>query len=183
MGRIVVHEFMTLDGINEDPRWTFDFDFDPKMGAAIGRVMGSCEAILLGRKTYSMFEPAWSPRTAKDDPGAPFMNDSPKYVVSTTLKDATWKNSSIIDGYSADAIRAVKDRHAKDIYVSGSGTLVRAMLADKLVDEIDLFVFPLVLGTREGRLFGDGGLRSRFALASSETFSSGVVHLAYRATD
>jgi len=180
MGRIVVHEFMTLDGVNEDPRWTFDFEFDPKMGTAIGRLMGGCEAILLGRMTYTMFEPAWSPRTAAEDPGAPFMNDSPKYVVSTTLKDATWKNSSIIAGYSADAIRDVKDRHAKGIYVSGSGTLVRAMLADKLVDEINLFVFPLVLGSEDGRLFGDDGLRSRFELASSETFKNGVVHLEYR---
>jgi len=181
MGRIVVHEFMTLDGVNEDPRWTFDFDFDPKMGTAIGGLMGGCEAILLGRKTYTMFEPAWSARTAADDPGAPFMNESPKYVVSTTLKDATWKNSSIIDGYSADAIRDVKDRHAKNIYVSGSGTLVRAMLADKLVDEINLFVFPLVVGTHDGRLFGEDGLRSRFELASSESFANGVMHLAYRA--
>ncbi len=181
MGRIVVHEFMTLDGVNEDPRWSFDFGFDPKMGEAIGRVMGGCEAILLGRKTYTMFEPAWSPRTAAEDPGAPFMNESPKYVVSTTLKDATWKNSSIIDGYSAGAIRDVKDRHARDIYVSGSGTLVRAMLADGLVDQLELFVYPLVLGKQGGRLFGDDGMRSRFELASSEPFANGVVHLAYRA--
>src|SRR5579871_2932678 len=150
MGRIVVHEFMTLDGVNEDPRWTFDFSFDPKMGDAIGRRMGGCEAILLGRKTYAMFEPAWSPRTAAEDPGAPFMNGSPKYVVSKTLKDATWKNSSIINGYNADAIRDVKARHPRDVYVSGSGTLVRAMLADGLVDEINLFVYPLILGAREG---------------------------------
>ncbi len=180
MGRIVVHEFVTLDGVNEDPRWTFDFDFDPKMGTAIGSLMGGCEAILLGRKTYTMFEPAWSPRTAAEDPGAPFMNDSPKYVVSKTLKEATWKNSSIINGYSAATIREIKDRHARDIYVSGSGTLVRAMLADGLVDELDLFVFPLVLGAKDGRLFGDDGVRSRFELASSETFANGVVHFAYR---
>ena len=180
MGRIVVHEFMTLDGVNEDPRWTFDFDFDPKMGTAIGALMGGCEAILLGRKTYTMFEPAWSPRTAAEDPGAPFMNESPKYVVSRTLKDATWKNSTVIDGYSANAIRDVKDHHAKDIYVSGSGTLVRAMLADKLVDEVNLFVFPLVLGAKDGRLFGDDGLRARFELASSESYANGVLHLAYK---
>src|SRR5690348_18499476 len=101
MGKIVVHEFVSLDGVNEDPSWTFDFDFDPKMGVAIGQVMGSCEAILLGRKTYTMFEPAWSKRTAEEDPGAPFMNGAPKYVVSSTLKDTTWNNSTIIDGYDA----------------------------------------------------------------------------------
>ena len=71
MGKILVHEFMTLDGVNEDPSWTFGYEFDPKMGEAIARIMGSCDAILLGRRTYTMFEPAWSPRTAQEDPGAP----------------------------------------------------------------------------------------------------------------
>ena len=179
MGKIVVHEFITLDGVNEDPSWTFSFGYDPKMGEAIGQIMGWCEAILLGRKTYAMFEPAWSPRTAKEDPGAPFMNESRKYVVSTTLKNATWNNSEIVDGYSADAIRALKEHHARNLYVSGSTTLVRAMLADGLVDELQLFVFPLVLG-RGGRLFADGGLQSTFTLASCEAFGNGAVHLAYR---
>src|SRR5919108_5245631 len=108
MGKIVVHEFMSLDGVIENPAWTFDFEFDPKMGVAIGRLMGSCEAILLGRKTYEMFEPAWSKRTAKDDPGAPIMNDSTKYVVSSTLKRGTWANSEIVGPYSAGAIRSLK---------------------------------------------------------------------------
>src|SRR5438067_9518265 len=82
MGKILVHEFMSLDGVIEDPSFTFDYEFDPKMGTAIARVMGACTAILLGRSTYEMFAPAWSVRTAAEDPGAPFMNDSPKYVVS-----------------------------------------------------------------------------------------------------
>lgn len=178
MGKVVVHEFVTVDGVNENPSWTFDFGYDPKMGDAIGRVMGSCEAILLGRKTYTMFEPAWSKRTAADDPGAPFMNGSRKYVVSRTLKDATWNNSEIVDGYSADAIRAVKERHGRNLYVSGSGTLVRAMLADGLVDELQLFVFPIVLG-EGGRLFGEGGERSKFTLTEFERYENGVVHLGY----
>jgi hypothetical protein len=86
MGRIAVHEFITLDGVFESPTWTFDYPFDPKMGAAIGALMGSSEAILLGRRTYEEFAPAWSTRTAEEDPGAPFMNDSPKYVASASLQ-------------------------------------------------------------------------------------------------
>lgn len=178
MGKVIVHEFITLDGVFEDPSWTAPFGFDPKMGDAIGRVMGSCEAILLGRKTYAMFEPAWSTRTAQEDPGAPFMNESRKYVVSRSLERATWNNTEIVKGYDAGAIRALKEHHARNLYVSGSGTLVRAMLADGLVDELQLFVYPVVLGHGE-RLFGDGAPQSNLRLLSTEAFENGVVHLAY----
>jgi dihydrofolate reductase len=178
VGEILVHEFMTLDGVNEDPSWTFDYPFDPKMGEAIAQLMGSCDAILLGRKTYVMFEPAWSKRTAKEDPGAPFMNESRKYVVSKTLKDTTWNNSEIVEGYDADAIGALKEHHKGNLYVSGSGTLVRAMLADGLVDELHLFVFPVVRG-HGGRLFAEGAPESKFVLAECERYSNGVVYLAY----
>ena len=94
MGSIRVHEFMSLDGVIDAPTWTFDYGFDPTMGEAIGRVHAACDAILLGRTTYEMFEPAWSTRTVEDDPGAPFFNDTRKYVVSSTLEDATWNNST-----------------------------------------------------------------------------------------
>ena len=96
MGTIRVHEFTSLDGVIDNPTWTFDFGFDPAMGQDIGNLMSSCDAILLGRSTYEMFEPAWSARTASDDPGAPFMNESAKYVVSSTLKAGTWQNSKIV---------------------------------------------------------------------------------------
>lgn len=89
MGKITVHEFMTLDGVIESPIWTRDYQFDPRMGEAINRLMASSEALLLGRKTYEMFAPSWSTRTAEDDPGAPFMNESPKFVVSGTLESAS----------------------------------------------------------------------------------------------
>jgi dihydrofolate reductase len=181
MGRILVHEFMTLDGVIEAPSWTFDYPFDPKMGEAIGAVMGSTKAILLGRRTYEEFAPAWSSRTADDDPGAPFMNESPKYVVSGTLENADWNNSTILGPYDRDAIRSLKDQIDGDIYVSGSGTLVRAMLADRLVDELHLFVFPLVLGAGE-RLFGDGS-SIKMTLAGTDAYDSGVVHMAYRPTE
>ena len=81
MGAIHVHEFMSLDGVIDAPTWTFDYGFDPQMGEAIGAVTGRSRGILLGRTTYEMFEPSWSTRTVEDDPGAPFFNDTTKYVV------------------------------------------------------------------------------------------------------
>jgi dihydrofolate reductase len=179
MGKIAVHEFITLDGVFEQPTWTFDYPFDPKMGEAIGGLMGSSRGILLGRRTYEQFYPAWSTRTAEEDPGAPFMNESPKYVVSSTLETAEWNNSTILGAYSADAIRALKDQSDGDLYVSGSGTLVRALLADGLVDELHLFVFPLALGSGR-RLLPDGGPATKLALAGTEAYDSGVVHLSYQ---
>lgn len=179
MGHIAVHEFMTLDGIVEEPIWTMEYPFTPEMGNAIGGVMGACEALLLGRRTYEMFEPAWSQRTAAEDPGAPFMNDSPKHVVSSTLEDPSWSNSSVLGPYDAHAIRALKDGIDGGLYVSGSVTLVRAMLQDGLVDELHLLVYPLALG--DGlRLFEQGHAPVKLTLAGSEAFDNGVVHLTYR---
>jgi dihydrofolate reductase len=178
MGNILVHEFITLDGVIDAPTWTFDYPFDPKMGEAIGGIMGSSKAILLGRRTYEQFAPAWSSRTAEEDPGAPFMNETPKYVVSSTLQSADWNNSTILSGYDAEAIRALKSESEGDIYVSGSGALVQALLADGLVDELHLFVFPLTLGGGQ-RLFADG-LQAKFTLADTEAYDSGALHLTYR---
>ena len=176
-----MHEFISLDGVIEDPSWTFDYDFDPKMGQAIGSLMAGCEAIILGRTTYEMFEPAWSTRTAADDPGAPFMNETTKYVVSSTLTQTTWSNSKIVGPYDARAIREIADSVAGGIYVSGSGKLVRALLADDLVDELHLFVFPLTIGAA-GRLFSEDTPAIRWTLTTSETYGNGVVYLAYRRT-
>jgi dihydrofolate reductase len=181
MGAIKVHEFITLDGVIETPSWTMGYPFDPKMGEAIAAIMGSAKAILLGRRTYSEFAPAWSGRTAEDDPGAPFMNETPKYVVSGTLQDAEWNNTTILGRYDADTIRDLKGRVDGSIYVSGSGTLARALLADGLVDELHLFVYPLAHGSGL-RLFADSGPAATFSLAGSETYSSGVVHLSYAVT-
>jgi len=178
VGTISVHEFITMDGVIEDPSWSFDYSFDPKMGEAIGGIMGSSRALLLGRRTYQEFAPSWSTRTAEDDPGAPFMNEAPKYVVSASLRAADWSNSSILGPYSASTIRDLKDRVDGNIYVSGSGTLVRALLADGLVDDLHLFVYPLVLGAGQ-RLFPDTGPAAKFALAGSEAYSNGVLYLTY----
>src|SRR5918912_3555112 len=109
MGAIHVHEFMSLDGVIDAPTWTFDYGFDPQMGEAIGAVTAHSRGILLGRTTYEMFEPAWSTRTAEDDPGAPFFNETPKHVVSGTLTDPTWSNSTVIGPYDPAAIRLFKE--------------------------------------------------------------------------
>src|SRR6266513_5448716 len=109
MGAIRVHEFISLDSVIDTPSWTFPFGFDPRMGEAIGRITTSSDGILLGRTTYQMFEPAWSRRTAEEDPGAPFFNDTTKYVVSSTLTTATWRNSEIAGRYDAKTIQRLKE--------------------------------------------------------------------------
>jgi dihydrofolate reductase len=179
VGAIHVHEFTSLDGVIDAPTWTFDYGFDPEMGKAIGAVTERSRGILLGRATYEMFEPAWSTRTVEDDPGAPFFNDTTKYVVSATLTDATWSNSEIVGRYDAGAIRKLKEEVDGDLYVSGSGTLVRAMLADGLVDELHLFVFPLTRGYGP-RLFPEDAPPARLSLARTASYDNGVVYLAYR---
>jgi dihydrofolate reductase len=179
VGAVHVHEFMSLDGVIDAPTWTFDYGFDPQMGEAIGAVTERCRGILLGRTTYEMFEPAWSTRTVEDDPGAPFFNDTTKYVVSATLTEATWRNSKIVGPYDADAIRALKGEVGGDIYVSGSGTLVRAMLADGLIDELHLFVYPLTRGPGP-RLFPAEADPATLSLAACRSYDNGVVYLAYR---
>jgi dihydrofolate reductase len=176
MGKIAVHEFMSLDGVIEDPKWTFEYGFDPKMGETIGGLMAPSEAILLGRQTYEEFYPAWSTR-GDDDPGAPFFNETPKYVVSGTLQRAEWQNSTILGPYDADTIAGLKERVDGDIYISGSGTLVRGLLADGLVDELHLFLFPVALGAGK-RLFAEGST-TKLKLAATDVYDNGVVHLAY----
>jgi dihydrofolate reductase len=178
MGAIHVHEFITLDGVIDQPTWSFEFGFDPRMGEAIGAFSGRSTAILLGRTTYEMFEPAWSARTVEEDPGAPFFNDTTKYVVSGTLSETTWRNSELLGAYDAARIRALKEEVEGYIYVSGSGTLVRALLDDGLVDALHLFTYPLTLGAGP-RLFADGDAPRKLRLAGSETYDNGVVYLHY----
>jgi dihydrofolate reductase len=149
------------------------------MGEALGALTGRCRGILLGRTTYEMFEPSWSTRTVEDDPGAPFFNDTTKYVVSGTLTDPTWRNSKVIGPYDPDTIRKLKAEVDGDLYVSGSVTLVRAMLADGLVDELHLCVYPLTRGSGP-RLFPEDAAPGKLSLAASESYDNGVLYLNYR---
>jgi dihydrofolate reductase len=179
MGEIHVHEFMSLDGVIDAPTWTFDYGFDPKMGEAIAAVTARSRGILLGRVTYEMFEPAWSTRTVEEDPGAPFFNDTTKYVVSGTLEDPTWRNSEVVGGYDPAAIRRLKEELDGDLYVSGSITLVRALLEDRLVDGLHLFVYPLTRGAGP-RLFTEDAAPRAFSRSAVEAYDNGVLYVAYR---
>jgi dihydrofolate reductase len=177
MGEIHVHEFISLDGVFESPDWTFDYGFDPAMGETLGAITGRSSAILLGRTTFEMFAPAWSTRTVDDDPGAPFFNDTTKYVVGAKEPSVEWANSERLGAYDPEAIRRLKDEVDGDIYISGSGQLVRGLLAERLVDGLHLFVYPVALGAGE-RLFREGQ-ETRLALKEQETYPNGVVHLHY----
>jgi dihydrofolate reductase len=179
MGSINVHEFMSIDGVIDTPVWTAEFGFDPGMGEVIGSLTAASDGILLGRTTYEMFEPGWSNRTAEDDPGAPFFNDTTKYVVSGTLTEPTWRNSTVIGAYDADRLRGLKREVDGDLYVSGSATLVQAMLADGLVDALHLFVYPVTRG-QGPRLFAPDATPVTLSLAGSEVYDNGVVYLNYR---
>ena len=178
MGEVHVHEFMTLNGVIDAPSWTADSGFDPKMGATIASIMEPCRGILLGRVTYEMFEPAWSTRTAEDDPGAPFFNDTQKYVVSGTLNATSWANTTLVGPYDADAIRELKADVGGNLYVSGSATLVHAMLADGLIDQLHLFVYPVTRGAGP-RLFPEDSA-VKLSLAACESYSNGAIYLSYR---
>jgi dihydrofolate reductase len=179
VGAIHVHEFMSLDGVIDEPTWTFDYGFSPQMEEALGSVTGRAQGILLGRTTYEMFAQSWSNRTVEDDPGAPFFNDTAKYVVSGTLTDATWKNSRILGPYDPAAIRGLKDEVDGEIFTSGSGTLVRAMLADGLIDELHLFVYPVTRGSGP-RLFPADAAPGKLSLSVCQSYENGVLYLAYR---
>jgi dihydrofolate reductase len=181
MAAIHVHEFMALDGVIDTPTWTAEYGFDPLMGERLAAATGRCRGILLGRTTFEMFAEAWPTRTVEDDPGAPFFNDSMKYVVTRTLSDpnTTWRNSSSIGPYDPERIRQLKDEQEGDLYTSGSGMLVRAMLADGLVDELHLYVYPLTRGGGPRLFTSETGAR-KFWLVTGESYDNGVVYLNYR---
>ena len=160
MGKVVVSQFITLDGVVEDPGgaeefdrggWAFKYDRGPEGDEfKLGEVMAS-EALLLGRVTYEGFAKAWPSRSGDF---ADKFNGMPKYVVSRTLKDPEWNNSSVIDGNVAEAVAGLKQDVEGDILVNGSVQLVRTLMEHNLVDEYRLMVFPTVLGAGK-RLFDE----------------------------
>ncbi len=177
MRKIVVTEFMSLDGVIEEPRWTFDFDRGPEGDAFKCEELFAASALLLGRRTYEGFAASW-PRMTGDDFGKR-MNAIEKYVVSATLADeaAVWGPTTILRGEVITKVEELKAQGGGDLLVEGSGQLVRALVAHGLVDEFRLMIFPLILGSG-ARLF-PGHMPAPVALAvtSSATVGSGVVLL------
>jgi dihydrofolate reductase len=171
MADVVVSEFVTLDGVFEDPGgaekfdkggWAFRYDRGPDSGKFKLQELMSAEAMLLGRVTYEGFAAAWPSRTDEDG-FAEKMNGMPKYVVSSTLERADWSNSTVIGGDVVDTVKRLKSEISGDILVAGSGTLVRALFEHELVDRLRLMVFPVLLGSGR-RLFADGSAPSSLKL-------------------
>ena len=177
MATIRAHEFISIDGVFESPSWTAEFGFDPKMGETLAAITGEADAILLGRTTHEMFAPAWRERAVAADPGAPFFIEPEKFVVGADEPAEEWANTTRLGPYDAAVLRDFKDSRNGSIYVSGSGQLVRGLIADRLLDELHLFVYPIALGSGE-RLFAQDG-PTRLALRASEIYANGVVYLRY----
>jgi dihydrofolate reductase len=178
MRKVVASEFVSVDGIMENPgEWQGPY-FDEELGGVVGEIMSSSDAMLLGRVTHQEFAPFWSTRTVDDDEGAEFMNGTTKYVVSGTLRSADWQNSVIVGGDPVTEIGALKQSEGGTIAVMGSGQLVRGLLSWGLLDELVLVVHPLILG-RGKRLFDGGGEQLPLTHLGSRTLSSGVVVLTY----
>ena len=185
MGKLVVTEFVSIDGVFEDPGgaeeyehggWTFEYDRGEDGDRFKLDELMEAKAQLLGRVTYETFAEAWPSR---EGPFADKLNADPKYVVSSTLDDPRWQHTTVIDGDVPAEIAKLRDQTEGVILVAGSGTLVGTLLANDLVDELRLMVFPTVLG-RGRRLFPDGIDRLKFQLASTKTVGGdGVVIQSY----
>jgi dihydrofolate reductase len=185
VGRIVVTEFASLDGVIEDPGgsedftyggWSFEIDRgDEGNEFKLDETM-STDALLLGRVTYEGFAAAWPSREGEF---ADKFNSMPKYVVSSTLEDPSWSNSTVLKGDVADEVARLKQEHEGDIVVHGSAQLVQGLLEHDLVDELRLMVYPVVLGTGK-RLFGETSDKKTLKLVDSKIVGDGVAILVYR---
>jgi dihydrofolate reductase len=180
MRRIINSTYVTLDGVIRNPQdW-------PSMGGFTGagtrvqtELLEGCDDVLLGRFTYEEFAPVWSTRSG--DPLSDRMNALTKYVVSTTLRDPAWQNTSVIDDDPIGTIRALKEQPGADIVQYGFGRLAHALMAADLLDELRLWVHPFFVGTeRDGGLLHRTGSSGTFELADSVTLDSGIVLLTYR---
>ena len=192
MRKLVVSEFVTLDGVMQAPGgadedteggfahggWVMRYWHDD-MGAYLGEAIGRSDALLVGRKTWQIHGAAFEPM-ADDDPNEPGFNAMQKYVVSTTLADASaWRNSTLISHDVVERVRALKAEPGKDIYVDGSSVLVHTLAQHDLVDEYSLLVNPVALGG--GKKLLPDGLRVNLRLIESRPFPSGVVLMRYAA--
>jgi dihydrofolate reductase len=185
MGKIVVTEFVSLDGVMEDPGgsedfkyggWTFQIDRGEEGDRFKLDETMDTEALLLGRKTYEGFAEAWPQREGEF---ADKFNNMPKYVVSSTLKDPDWNNTTVIEGDVAEAVSKLRDELDGDIVVHGSAQLAQALIENGLVDELRLMVFPVVLGSGK-RLFGETSDKHSLKLSGSQFVGAGVAILTYQ---
>ncbi|PRX51477.1 dihydrofolate reductase [Prauserella shujinwangii] len=174
MGRIISNFFIALDGVVEKPEtWHMPY-FNDEMGAIIGSGMQTNKAFLMGRKLYEEWSAHW---TASTDEIADYFNTIPKYVVSSSLRDPAWNNTTVVPG-DPEAVRAVKDGVDGDIAMSGSATTARWLLAHGLLDELRLLLHPIAAG--EGQKLFEGNATHKLELADCTTLSTGVLNLAYR---
>jgi dihydrofolate reductase len=185
MRKIVAAEFITLDGVFEAPGgadttlpekrgWSMPFMSD-NVGQVIFESMQNSDAMLLGRRTYADFAVFWSAMPA-DDPIGQFMNNQTKYVVSTTLDKADWKNSTLIKGNAIEELTRLKQQPGKNISIVGSGTLVQSLLEAGLIDEFELMLCPVVLGVGK-RLFREGTSTKTMKVLDVKSFDSGMTFL------
>jgi dihydrofolate reductase len=186
MGRIVVTEFVSLDGVVEDPGgsenfkyggWSFEFDRGAEGDEFKLEETRASQALLLGRVTYEGFADAWPSREGEF---ADLINSMPKYVVSSTLEAPQWTNATVLDGDLVQEVSKLRDGPDGDIVVHGSAQLAQTLIEHDLVDELRLMVFPVVLGTGK-RLFGDPGEKKTLRLVDSKVVGDGVVILTYAA--
>ena len=179
MRKVIASEFVSLDGVIESPeKWHFPY-FDEEMGQEIGAAMAAADAMLMGRVLYEEWAAFWPNQDPEENPVAGRMNGIQKYVVSTTLEEPLeWQNSTLIGDNVAEEIAELKRQDGGDISISGSGTLVRSLLHEGLIDELRLMVHPVVVGKGK-RLFEEGD-QIVLQLVDSKTFSAGVVYLTYK---
>lgn len=176
MRKIVAAEFISLDGVVESPdQWSGPY-YSDELGQAIGAQMAASDTLLLGRVGYQEFAAHWPNQTGDI---ARFMNDTPKLVVSTTLTAVDeWQNSQLVAGDAVEELTTLKRQAGRQIIVTGSITLVRTLLRDKLLDELRLLVCPVVVGTGK-RLFPEGCDPASLELTDAQTFSAGVLYATY----
>ncbi|MFL5734131.1 MAG: dihydrofolate reductase family protein [Chloroflexia bacterium] len=189
MRKIVTSTFVTLDGIMQAPGgpgeddsggfkwggWSVNY-WDDMMAQVMGETLGRQPELLLGRKTYEIFAGYWP--NAKDEPGADNLNNANKYVVSRTLDKVDWQNSTLIKGDVVKEITRLKELDGPELQVHGSSNLIQTLLKHNLIDEMQLLIYPVVIGTGK-RLFGEGTNPSSFKLVDSKTSSSGVIIAKY----
>jgi dihydrofolate reductase len=179
MRKLIVAEFLTLDGVMEASEEWQPAYISEDVAEAIQANVQACEALLLGRVTYELFAAHWPSQTKNEFGVADKLNSQPKFVVSSTLEKAEWNNTTLIKGNVAGEIRKLKQQPGGDIRLSGSATLAQSLMQAGLVDEFWLLVHPVVVG-RGKRLFADGMDVAGLKLVESKAFRSGVVLLRYQ---